>query len=49
MIHTVKGCSVINEAEVDIFLEFPCILHDQMNVNKLTSGFCASSKPNLYI
>ena len=49
MIHTVKGFSVINEAEVDIFLEFPCILHDQMNVNKLTSGFCASSKPNLYI
>ena len=25
-----KGFSVVNEAEVDIFLEFPCFLHDPM-------------------
>ena len=24
MIHAVKGCSVVNEAEVHVFLEFPC-------------------------
>ena len=24
MIHTVKGFSVVNEAEVDVFLEFSC-------------------------
>ena len=26
--HTVKGFSVVNEAEVDVFLEFPCFLYD---------------------
>ena len=31
VIHTVKGFSVVNEAEVDIFLELPCFLHDRMN------------------
>ena len=25
MIHTVKGFSVVNEAEADIFLEFSCL------------------------
>ena len=29
VIHTVKGFSVVNEAEVDVFLEFPCFLYDQ--------------------
>jgi len=24
VIHTVKGFSLVNEAEVDVFLEFPC-------------------------
>ena len=24
VIHTVKGFSIVNEAEVDVFLEFPC-------------------------
>ena len=28
MIHTVKGFSVVNEAEVDVFLEFPFFLYD---------------------
>ena len=32
VIHTVKGFSVVNEAEVDVFLELPCFLYDQMNV-----------------
>ena len=25
VIHTVKGFSIVNEAEVDVFLEFPCL------------------------
>ena len=29
VIHTVKGFSIVNEAEVDAFLEFPCFLYDQ--------------------
>ena len=28
MIHTVKGFSIVSEAEVDVFLEFPCFLYD---------------------
>ena len=32
VIHTVKGFSVVNEAEVDVFLELPCFLYDRMNV-----------------
>ena len=44
MIHTVKGFSVVNEAEVDVFLEFPCFLYDPMNVGNLISGSSAFSK-----
>ena len=28
VIHTVKGFSVVNEAEVDVFLQTPCFLYD---------------------
>ena len=28
VIHTVKGFSVVNEAEVDVFLEFPSFFYD---------------------
>ena len=45
----VKGFSIVNEAEVDIFQEFPCFLYDPMNVGNLLSGSPAFSKPNLYI
>ena len=49
VIHTVKGFSVVNEAEVDVFLKFPCSLHEPMNVGSLISGSFASSKLSLYI
>ena len=49
MIHTVKGFSVVNEAEADIFLEFCCFLHYPMNVGNLISGSSAFSKSSLYI
>ena len=49
MIHTVRGFGLVNEAEVDIFLEFPCFLYDPKNVGNLVSGSSAFSKPNLYI
>ena len=35
VIHTVKGFSIVSEAEVDVFLEFPCFLHDQSNWTEL--------------
>ena len=47
VIHTVKGFSVINEA--DVFLEFSCFLYDPMNVGNLIFGSPAFSKLNLYI
>ena len=47
--HTVKGFSIINESEVDVFQEFPCFLYDPTNIGYLISGSSAFSKPSLYI
>ena len=47
--HTVKVFSVVNEAKVDIFLEFSCFFDDPMNVGNLISGSSAFSKSSLYI
>ena len=49
VIYTIKGFSVVNEAEVDVFLEFPCFLYDSMDVGSLISVSSAFSKPSLYI
>ena len=49
VIHTVKGVHVVNEAEVDVFQDFPCFLHDPTYVGNFITGSSASSKPNLYI
>ena len=32
MIHTVKGFGIVNETEVDVFLEFPSFLYDPENL-----------------
>ena len=44
-IHTVKVFSVVNEAEVDAFLELLWFLYDPMNVGGLISVSSAFSKP----
>ena len=44
VIHTVKGFHVVNEAEIDVFLEFLCFFHDPANVGNLISGSSAFSK-----
>ena len=49
MIHTVKGFNVVNEAEVDVFLEFSCFFYDLMDAGNLISGSSAFSKSSLYI
>ena len=36
VIHTVKGFSVVSEAEVDFFVEFPCFFNDSTDVGNLT-------------
>ena len=48
MIHTVKGFSLVNEAEVDVFLKFPYFFYDPTNVGILISGSSAFSKSSLY-
>ena len=49
VIHTVKGFSVVNEAEVDVFQEFSCFFYDLMDVGSLISGSSAFSNSNLNI
>ena len=49
MIHTVKGFSIVNDAEVDIFLEFLCFLYDPTNIGNLISDSSAFSKLSFYI
>ena len=49
VIHTIKGFSVVNETEVDVFLEFSCFIYDPIDVDNLTSGSSAFSKSILYI
>ena len=49
VIHTVKAVSIVNEAEIDIFLEFSCFLYDPTDVGNLISGSSAFSKSSLYI
>ena len=41
VIHTVKGFSIVTEAEVDFFffLEFPCFFYDPADVGNLIFGF----------
>ena len=49
VIHTVKDFSIINEAEVDVYLEFSCFFYNPRDVGNLISGSSALSKSNLYI
>ena len=49
VIHTVRGFWVANEAEVDVFLKFPCFLPDLKNVGNLISDSSVFSEISLYI
>ena len=49
VIHTVKGFSIVNEEEEDIFLEFSCFFDDPTDVGNLISGSSAFSKSSLNI
>ena len=46
MIHTIKGVSIVNETEVDVFLEFPCF-YVPADVGNLISDSSAFPKPSL--
>ena len=49
LIHMVKGFGIVNKAEVDVFLELSCFLHDPADVGNLISGCSAFSKTSLNI
>ena len=36
VIHTVKGFSIVNEAEINVFLELSCFFYDPADAGKLT-------------
>ena len=49
VIHTVKGFGVVNEAEVDVFLELSCFFYDPTDVGNWISGSSAFYKFSLNI
>ena len=49
VIHTVKGFSIFNEAQIDVFLEFYCFFYDAMDVGNLISIPSVFSKSILNI
>ena len=49
VIHIVKGFSVFNEAEVDVFLEFSYVFYDPTDVGNLITDSSAFSKSILNI
>ena len=44
-----KSFSTVNEAEVDVYLEFSCFFYDPTDVGNLISCSSAFSKSSLYI
>ena len=49
VIYTVKSFGIVNEGEVDFYLEFPCFLYDAAHVANLITGSSAFSKSSLNI
>ena len=48
-IHTVKGFGVVNEAEVDVFLELSCFSYDPKDAGNSISGSSVFSTSSLNI
>ena len=49
VIHRVKGFGIVNEAEIDVFLELCCFFSELADVGNLVSGSSAFSKSSLNI
>ena len=49
MIYTVKGFSIVNETEIDVFLKFPFFFYNPANVGSLNSSSSSFYKPTLDI
>ena len=44
-----KDFSIVNETEVDFFLEFSCFFYDPTDVGNMISGSSSFSKSSVYI
>ena len=49
LIHTVKGFDIVNQEEIDVFLELSCFFHDPADVWNLISGSSPFPKTSLNI
>ena len=49
VIHIVKGFGIVNNAEIDVFLELSCFFYDPTDVGNLISGSSAFSKSQLEV
>ena len=49
LIHTVKGFSIVNKAEIDLFLELSCFFDDPADVGNFISGSSSFSKTSMNI
>ena len=49
MIHIVKGFSIVNKAETDVFLELSCFFDNPTDFSNLIFGSSAFSKSSLNI
>ena len=43
VIHTVRGFGIVNQAEIDVFLELSCFFDDLADVGNLISAFSKMS------
>ena len=46
---SVKGCGIVNKAEIDVFLALSCFVNDPSDVGNLISGSSAFFKTSLNI
>ena len=44
VIHTAEGFGIVNNAEIDVFLELSCFFDDPVDIDNLISGSFAFSK-----
>ena len=49
VVYVVKGFGIVNEAEIDVFLELSCLFDDPADVGNLISGSSTFSKTSLNI
>jgi len=49
VIYTIKGFGIVNEAELDVFLELSCFFDDPVDVGNFISGCSAFSKSSLNV